>query len=80
MIDPATGWFEIVRYNEKQDATIANLLDQTCFCRYPRPTITTYNRVNELMGCGFKNELIEREYGIKAKCATTENTQANSIL
>ena len=26
MIDPATGWFEIVHYNEKQAATIANLV------------------------------------------------------
>ena len=28
----------------------------------------------------FKNDLTEKEYGIKARCATTENTQDSSIL
>ena len=27
-----------------------------------------------------KNDIIKTEYGIKAKCATTSNTQENSIL
>ena len=27
-----------------------------------------------------KNDIIEREYGIKSKCANTENSQANSIF
>ena len=44
MIDPETGWFEIVHYNDKQAATITNLLDQTFLCRYPHPTIITYYR------------------------------------
>ena len=39
-----------------------------------------YGRVNELMGHALKNDLIEREYGIKSKCATTESPQANSII
>ena len=43
MVDPATGWFEILHYNDKQEATIANLVDQDCLCRYPRPTIITYD-------------------------------------
>ena len=29
MIDPATGWFEIVRYEDKRAITIANIIEQT---------------------------------------------------
>ena len=32
-----TGWFEIVQYNEKQAATIANLIEQKWLFRYPPP-------------------------------------------
>ena len=39
-----------------------------------------YDRGNKLLGHVFKNDLIENEYGIKAKCETTENPQANLLL
>ena len=71
MIDPATGWFERVQYNDKQAATIAILVEQTWLCRYSRPTIIKYDHGNEFLGQVFKNDLIEKEYGIKAKCETT---------
>ena len=29
MIDPVTAWVEIVQYSDKQESTIANLVDQT---------------------------------------------------
>ena len=77
MIDPVTGWFEIVQYNDKQAATIENLVDQTWLCRYPRLKIIIYVRVNELLGRVFKNYLIEKECGIKAKFDNTENPQEN---
>ena len=80
MIYPTTGWFEILLYNDKQADTIANLVYQTWLCRYPRPTIITYDQRNKLLGHVFKNDLIENEYGIKAKCATMSNPQANSIM
>ena len=54
MIDPETGRFEIVRYNEKYTATIANLVEQTWLCRYPCPTIITYDQGNEFMGHAFR--------------------------
>ena len=60
MIDPENGWFKIVCYNEKQSSTIANLVKQTWLCRYPHPTIITYDRGNEFLGHAFKNDLIER--------------------
>ena len=80
MIDSETWWFEIVQYNDKQAATIANIVKQTWLCRYPHPTIITHNQVNELLGHAFKNDLIGKKYGIKAKCETTEKPQVNSIL
>ena len=46
MIDPTSGWFEMVQYNNKQVSTIGNLVDQTWLCRYPRPTIITHDRGN----------------------------------
>ena len=46
MIDPETGWFEIVCYNGKQAATIENLVEKIWLCRYPRATIITYDRGN----------------------------------
>ena len=39
-----------------------------------------YDRGNEFPGHAFKNDLIKNEFGIKAKFATTENSQANSVL
>ena len=39
-----------------------------------------YDRRNEFLCCEFKNDLIKNEYGIKSRCATTGNPQANSLL
>ena len=33
IIDPSTGWFEIVQYNDKQAATISTLLYQKWLCK-----------------------------------------------
>ena len=56
MIDLETGWFEIVQYNDIQADIIENLVEQTWLCRYPLTPINTYNRGNEFMGNGFKND------------------------
>ena len=80
MLGLETGWFEIVQYNDKQAATIENLIEQKWLFRYPPPTIIMYYRGNEFLGHAFNNNLIKTEYGIKTKCKTTENTQENSIL
>ena len=77
MIDLATGWFEIVQYNDKHASTIENLVEKTLLCIYERPTIITYDRVNEFLGHTFGNNLSKKEYGIKYECATTANIQAN---
>jgi hypothetical protein len=38
MIDPATGWFEMREIPNKEAITIANLVEQTWFTRYPWPS------------------------------------------
>ena len=37
MIDPATGWFEMVLTKKKDAGTIANIVEQTWFTRYTLP-------------------------------------------
>ena len=79
MIDPATGWFEIVQYLDKKAITIANLVEQTWLARYPRPTVITYDQGTEFVGHEFQHTMA-KEYGIKTRAATTKNPQTNSIL
>ena len=59
MIDPATGWSEIVHYSNKQSVTIENLVEKVWLCRYPHPAIITYDQGNEFLGHTFKNDQIE---------------------
>ena len=42
--------------------------------------IITYDRENKFLRHAFIKYIIATENGIKSKCETTENTQANSIL
>ena len=44
MIDPVTGWFEVVRYYDKRAITITNLVETTWLSRYPRPIEITYDQ------------------------------------
>ena len=69
-----------IQYNYKQESTIENLVYQSWLCRNPSPTIVVYDSGNGFHGRTFKNGQIEKEYGIKAKCGSTENPQSNSIL
>ena len=38
MVDPASGWFEIHQYDDKQSITIANIAEQEWFLQDPWPT------------------------------------------
>ena len=78
MIDPATGWFEIVQYDDKQAITIANLVEMEWLSRYPRPVKVIFDRGNEFMGQEFRSML--SDYGITKRPITTRNPQANSIV
>ena len=50
MIDPATGWFEIVPIPTKRADYIANLLEQTWLTRYPWPTEVRMDKGKEFAG------------------------------
>ena len=56
MIDPATGWFEIQLYEDKNSITVANIAEQEWFhARYPWPTQITYDRGSEFIGKEFQS-------------------------
>ena len=55
-------------------------MDQALLWRYPKPKIITYDFSDELIGSAFKDYLIGKKYGIKAKFLITENPQPNYIL
>ena len=44
MIDPVTGWFEIVRYDDKRAITTANFVETTWLSRYLIPIEITYDQ------------------------------------
>jgi hypothetical protein len=73
MIDPATGWFEIVQANSKTATSIQDLFHNTWLARYPRPHLIVFYNGGE-----FKQ--ICDNYGIKAKPTTSHNPQANAII
>ena len=78
MIDPATGWFEMVSTPQKDAGTVANIVETTWFTRYPLPEELVYDRGSEFLGEFAR--MIEEDYGIKKRPTTTRNPRANSIL
>ena len=63
MINPATGWFEIVEVPNRRADKISNILEYTWLTRYPWPTQIVMDRGNE-----FKAEvaaMLHDDYGIK---------------
>ena len=44
MINTVTGWFEVVRYDDKIVITISNLVENKWLSRYPRPIEITYDQ------------------------------------
>jgi hypothetical protein len=78
MIDPATGWFEMREIPDKRADTIANIVEQAWFTRYPWPTQIIFDRGKEFMAEFAK--MVRNDYGVKKKPITTRNPQANSII
>ena len=78
MIDPATGWFEIIQIRNKGAMEIANQVELNWLCRYPWPTQIIVDRGREFMGEFLR--MCHNDYGIKTKPITTRNPQANSII
>jgi transposase InsO family protein len=79
MIDPATGWFEIQQYDNKQSITVANIVEQEWFSRYPWPRQITFDRGSEFFGQDFQ-KMIKEDYAIKVKPIAVRNPQANAIV
>ena len=78
MIDPATGWFEMVEIPNKQADTISNILEQTWMCRYPWPQKVICDRGSEFMA--EVKQMLQEDYGCNVNQITTRNPQANAIL
>ncbi len=78
MIDPATGWFEIIEIPNKSSDEIANLFEMTWINRYPWPAQVVMDRGREFMGDVI--HLLKNEYGITRKPITTRNPQANAMV
>ena len=78
MIDPATGWFEIVEIPNKRADFIANLLEMNWLTRYPWPTEIVMDRGKEF--AAEVSKTLRDEYGITKKLITTRNPQANSMI
>jgi hypothetical protein len=66
MIDPATGWFEIQQYDDKQSITVANGIEQEWFSRYPWPTQVTFDRESEFIGQDFQ-KMIKEGFGVESE-------------
>ena len=49
MINPVTGWFEVLLYDGKIAITIANLVEATWLSRYPGPIEITYDQGKEVI-------------------------------
>jgi transposase InsO family protein len=79
MIDPATSWFEIHQYEDKRSISVANIVEQEWFSRYPWPTQITYDRGSEFIGKDFQ-DMIKNDYGITRKPITVRNPQANAVV
>jgi hypothetical protein len=72
MIDPATGWFEIVKATNKSATSIQDLFHNIWLTCYPRPQFIVFD--NGSMGKfkrEFKKMCSQDNYGIKAKPTTS---------
>lgn len=78
MIDPATGWFEIVEIPGKRADDVANCLERAWFSRYPWPKHVIHDRGREFMA--EVHEMLRHDYGCTINLITTRNPQANAIV
>jgi hypothetical protein len=74
MIDPATGWFEIVKATNKSETSIQDLFHNTWLVRYPRLQFIVFVIIN---GGKFKREF-KKICEIKAKPTTSHSIPSTS--
>ena len=92
MIDPATGWFEIVKiptfdlnevvlgkdeYIDKSSSRVIRLFNSTWLWRYLRPRTVLFDK-----GSDFKKEFTSllKDLDIKAVLSSVKNLQANAPI
>jgi hypothetical protein len=79
VIDPATGWFEIVQSETKTADVVANEAETAWLSRCPWPTKIAYDHGSKFIGSEFQHP-IEQECDIEAKPSSERNPQSNVIL
>jgi hypothetical protein len=77
IIDTVTNLVELVRINNKTSAHVALQFENTWLARYPRPIHCTFDQGGEFTGYPFQQML--QRHGIKGRCTTSKNPQANAI-
>ena len=92
MIDPVTGWFEIVKiptfdldevtagndeYIDKSSARVSHLFKNTWLCRYLHPLKVMFDNVSE-----FKQYFtpLLKDFRIKPVLISVKNPQANAMV
>jgi len=78
VIDPTTGFFEIVEIGEKTADIISNWLELHWLTRYPWPTEITMDKGKEF--AREVSETLNNEHGVKPKIVTSRNPQVNSMI
>ena len=78
IINPATGWFEMVQIPNKTAAEIADINKKTWFTRYPLPQRIVFDSSTEFMAEFAK--ICHNDYSLKKKPITTRNPQSNAII
>jgi hypothetical protein len=75
MIDPATGFIEIVESTNKSATCIQDLFHNTCLVCYPQPQFIVFDNGNDRKcKCVFKQMYVQDNHGIKAKPTTSHVT------
>jgi hypothetical protein len=74
IVDPATGWFEIVKATNKSTISIQDLLHDTWLARYPRHQFIVFdNGSMDKLKSEFKQMCMKENNGIKSKPTITHN-------
>jgi transposase InsO family protein len=73
------GPYKIRRKGKEQSITVANIVEQEWFSRYPWPRQITFDRGSEFIGQDIQ-KMIKEDYAINAKPITVRNPQANAIV
>ena len=78
MINPATGWFEIVETPNRRADEVANSLEMTWLTRYPWPTEVVMDRGGEFQA--EVSAMLKNNCGITKKVVTPRDPAANSMV